>query len=326
MPAVDTSAFFESRKPVLNDLFFVKARAAAKNADGSLAKDLGKFDSIIAALYPARSIGGGDVNVFGSQLKTERGGGIDVFAPGGSVFDGLAQQPTWLTSLLSLTPAVAAELGVTTIRGGEIQSLVKTDFLVNQGRVFTLGGGDITLVSQYGNIDAGKGAKTAVSAPPPVIKTDSKGNTVVDISTSISGSGIATLRTGPEVPASGVFPVAPRAIFDAGDAGVRSTGTVEVVASTVLNANNIAAAGSVSGAKTADTSGLGGAVSTPAAAPATKAEGFAKAATPDPSLATNLTVELIGIGPGEIQKNVTQDGQNGSRAGGGDDENRPSPQ
>ena len=59
--------------------------------------------------------------------------------------------------------------------------------LVNQGRVFTLAGGDITLVSQYGNIDAGKGAKTASSAPPPLITVDGNGNIEVDVSNSISG-------------------------------------------------------------------------------------------------------------------------------------------
>jgi multidrug efflux pump subunit AcrA (membrane-fusion protein) len=97
--------------------------------------------------------------------------------------------------------------------------------------VFTLGGGDITMVSQYGNIDAGRGSKTASSAPPPLLTTDEKtGNTKIDISGSISGSGIATLKTSDKQPASDVVALAPRGIFDAGDAGVRSTGKVQIEA------------------------------------------------------------------------------------------------
>ncbi|AXS80133.1 filamentous haemagglutinin family protein [Dechloromonas sp. HYN0024] len=248
------------------------------------------FDAIIAGLFPTASITGGDVNVFGSQLKTDRGGSINVFAPGGSVYAGLTNIPGYLKT------KKASDLGIFTIGGGDLQSLVKTDFLVNQGRVFTLGGGGITLVSQYGNIDAGKGAKTAQSAPPPLLTTDEKGNTQVDISSSISGSGIATLRAGPDVPESSVYPIAPRGIFDAGDAGVRSTGGVNIVAQTVLNANNIAAAGSVSGAKTTDTSGLGGAVATPASTPVAKTDSFNNTGAADPNAATSLTVELLGYG------------------------------
>ena len=305
----EQAAFLDSRKPLLNRIFFSKLRAASTGPDGGVAKDLSQFDAIIASLYPVASLTGGDINVFGSQLKTERGGEIDLFAPGGSLFAGLQQQPIWLANLLRSNPGAASQFGVLTIRGGEVQGLVKTDFQVNQGRVFTLGGGDITLVSQYGDIDAGRGTKTAVSAPPPLITTDAKGNTVVDISGSIAGSGIATLSTGPDVPASNVYPVAPRGIFDAGDAGVRSTGSVSIVAQTVLNANNIAAAGSVSGAK-ADSSGLAAAASAPPSAPpATKTEAISNPPAPPADAAANLTVELLGIGAVDSQQSVIQDGQ-----------------
>jgi filamentous hemagglutinin len=192
-----------------------------------------------------------------------------------------------------------------------LQSLVNKDFLVNQGRVFTLGGGDITLVSQYGDIDAGKGAKTAQSTPPPVIRTDANGNTIVDISGSISGSGIATLRTAPDVPASSVYPIAPRGIFDAGDAGVRSTGSVNIVAVTVLNASNISAAGTVSGTNTTETSALSGAISAPANTTQTRTEDIAKSMeTQSASAGGTLNVEVIGFG-GD-QQSVTQTGQNSS--------------
>jgi hypothetical protein len=189
----------------------------------------------------------------------------------------------------------AASLGIFTIRGGDIRALVKDDFAVNTGRVFSLRGGDISLVSQYGNIDAGRGSKTASSAPPPLLTTDQNGNTKIDISASIAGSGIATLRTSTDQPASNVYPVAPRGIFDAGDAGVRSTGTVEVVAQTVLNAGNISAAGGVSGAPS-----LVPAVAVaapPGAAAASEGAGKAVAAAgSDNRRLLNLGVELLGFG------------------------------
>lgn len=303
------------RRPFL-DTLFVDALQVTSGAVGGSALDLEKYDAAIASLFPVSSIGGGDVNLFGSQLKTSRGGAINIYAPGGSVYAGLVSVPGYLKN------KSAADLGVFTIGGGAISALVKNNFLVNQGRVFTLGGGDITLASQYGDIDAGKGAKTAQAAPAPVLRTDNKGNTTVDISGSISGSGIATLQTNADIPASNVYPIAPRGIFDAGDAGVRSSGSVSIVAATVLNANNIAASGSVSGAKTVDTGGLGGAVAAPASSPVAKADSFANAAAPDPNAATSLTVELLGYGTGGIQQNVTQGDQNRQRAGDAADEQK----
>jgi filamentous hemagglutinin family protein len=295
-------AYVNAHKTEMNDRFFALL-ADASGATTGAALDLAKFDAVIADLFPAGAITGGNANVFGSQVKTEQGGAIDLFAPGGSVYAGLVNLPAYLKS------KSAADLGIFTIRGGEIRALVKKDFMVNQGRVFTLGGGDITLVSQFGNIDAGRGAKTSTSAPPPLLTTDAQGNTKIDISGSISGSGIATLKTGPDVPASNVYPIAPRGIFDAGDAGVRSTGTVNIVAQTVLNANNIAASGSISGAHTVDSSGMAAPAAAPSNAAVTKTDAIAGAANPDATQVASLSVELLGYG-GEGQQAVTQDSQN----------------
>jgi hypothetical protein len=172
--------------------------------------------------------------------------------------------------------------------------LVGQDFVVNQGRVFSLGGGDITLVSQNGNIDAGKGAKTATSAPPPLLKTDANGNTELDIAGSISGSGIATLRTSDTQAPSNVVALAPRGIFDAGDAGVRSTGKVQIEAAVVLNANNIAASGGVSGSVTVASVASVAPPSADTSSAATQAATKQSSAPAAPSLA--LTVDVLGYG------------------------------
>ena len=258
------------------------------------------FDATIATVFPSLAVAG-SISLTGSQVRTEQGGSIDLFAPAGSVDVSLIRVPDFIAA------RPAASLGIFTIRGGDIRALVKDDFAVNTGRVFSLRGGDISLVSQYGNIDAGRGSKTASSAPPPLLTTDQNGNTKIDISASIAGSGIATLRTTPDQPASNVYPVAPRGIFDAGDAGVRSTGSVEVVAQTVLNAGNISAAGGVSGAPS-----LVPAVAVaapPGAAAASEGAGKSVAAAgSDNRRLLNLGVEVLGFGVpgGEAQPNPEQ--------------------
>jgi hypothetical protein len=156
-----------------------------------------------------------------------------------------------------------------------------------------LGGGDITMISQYGNIDAGRGSKTASSAPPPLLTTDASGNTKIDISGSISGSGIATLQTSDKQAASDVVALAPRGIFDAGDAGVRSTGKVQIEAAVVLNSSNISASGGVSGAVVVDS----GAAPAPAAASNTSATpDTSRAAAATAAQSLTLSVDVMGYG------------------------------
>jgi hypothetical protein len=250
------------------------------------------FDALIDTALPLDAQSGGDIRVFGSQFKTEQGGSIDLLAPAGSVIAGLVSVPSYLDS------KPASEIGIFTVRGGAIRGLVRDDFVVNQGRVFTLGGGDITLVSRDGNIDAGRGTKTASSAPPPLLTTDSAGNTKLDLAGSVSGSGIATLRTSDSQPASNVYAVAPRGIFDAGDAGVRSTGTVGIQAAVVLNAGNISASAGVSGSVGFDAGAAPAAPATPASAVSSATDPTRQVALA-PKDTLPLSVEVLGFGEAE---------------------------
>jgi hypothetical protein len=265
-----------------------KKSAAFVDGVVEAAKDgLAAFDKTIAERYAVNTLKGGNILVYGSQFKTEQGGSLDLMAPKGSVIAGLVSIPFYLQS------KAASENGIFTVRGGEIRVLVGQDFIVNQGRVFTLGGGDITMISQYGNIDAGRGSKTASSAPPPLLTTDASGNTKIDISGSISGSGIATLQTSDKQAASDVVALAPRGIFDAGDAGVRSTGKVQIEAAVVLNSSNISASGGVSGAVVVDS----GAAPAPAAASNTSATpDTSRAAAATAAQSLTLSVDVMGYG------------------------------
>ena len=203
----------------------------------------------IAKLFPAHDYAG-DVRMYLSQIKTERGGDISLLVPGGLVNAGLAVPPPDLRK----TPS---QLGIVTLQGGSINAFASGDFQVSQSRVFTLGGGNILIWSSDGNIDAGKGAKTATYAPQPTVITRADGSVEFDYNAAASGSGIGVLLTDPTIPPGRVDLIAPSGFVDAGEAGIRSAGDVHIAALQVFNGNNIAAAGTVSGVpSTVDTSAL----------------------------------------------------------------------
>lgn len=253
--------------------------------------DLTYFDGLIASLLPTLTgeTPVGNLSNHSSQIKTEQGGSIDIFTPTGSVFAGLT---------MGKAVAKPSNQGLFTVRGGDINALVKNDFLVNQGRVFTLGGGDITLVSQFGNLEAGKGAKTASSAPPPLIVIGKDGSITVDVSGAVAGSGIATLSTKPGQPVSDVNTVAPRGYVDAGDAGIQSTGNVNINSPVVRNADNIAASSGVSNAQAPAVVAAPTAPPPPPAASGNAGDDAKKslASTNTSTALANLSVELLGFG------------------------------
>jgi len=284
---------------------------------GAAEKGLKEFDQAIAARFATNTLTGGDILVFGSQIKTMQGGAIDLMAPKGSVIAGLASIPKYLEGFPD------SDNGIFTLRGGAIRVLVGQDFIVNKGRVFTLGGGDITMVSQYGNIDAGRGSKTASSAPPPLLTTDQYGNTALDVSGSISGSGIATLKTSDSQAPSNVVAIAPRGIFDAGDAGVRATGGVNIAATQVLNSNNIAAGGGVSGAVVVDS---GAPPAPPPASTSAVTADSARAAAANAAQSLTLSVDVMGYGSeaeADEDSDEDSDGKKKKKKSSGDKGNEP---
>lgn len=239
------------REGAVLDAFF--AELAASAADGAASRDYSRGEAAIAGLFPEASAAGpltrqGDVNLFFSQIKTEQGGTIRILAPGGMVNAGLAS--------VSEFQRPAADLGVMTVQGGSIEAYTRGDFQVNSSRVFTISGGDILLWSAEGNIDAGKGAKTASATPPPRLRIDAKGNFVLDVSQSIAGSGIGALKAG-----SNVYLVAPKGEVNAGDAGIRAGGNLTIAAERVVGADNIQVGGVSTGVPVAETGSLGASLS-----------------------------------------------------------------
>ena len=259
----------------------------------------GRGYDAIARLFPTSSAGptpAGSKNVYYSQLKTEQGGDIELLAPYGKVVAGL---PTATASLKKS----AAQLGIVTVQGGAISAMTRDDFLVNSQRVFTLQGGDILLWSSEGDIDAGRGAKTASATPPPRLRRKSDGTVVLDLTQSISGSGIAALRANPDVTPGNVDLIAPRGTVDAGEAGIRALANLNIAARQVAGADNIQVGGQAAGLPVADTSGIGAAVASAAAAGTGKAseDAFKNADALDDQQ-TNVEVDVLGFGESELQK------------------------
>lgn len=196
----------------------------------------------------------GNINLDYSQIYTLAGGSINLFAPGGGINVGLAQPPVGV----GVQPP--GKLGIVTQGGGSVNIFANNDVNVNASRIFTLLGGDINIWSTLGNIDAGRGAKTSISAPPPVVTIDQLGNVVTNFSGAVAGSGIRTIQTNPDVTPGNVNLMAPAGFVDAGDAGIGSSGNINVASLGVIGASNINFGGQASGVPAA-TSGVGASLS-----------------------------------------------------------------
>jgi filamentous hemagglutinin len=224
----------------------------------------------INTLFPTSNSQGsltysGDIDMFYSQLKTEQGGNINLLTPGGSVIVGVpnpsANLNTIKTTLGPPLVAAAANLGILVLGPGAIEGFANQNFEVNQSRILTLEGGDIILWASYGSIDAGNGAKSASAAPPPVIETNSSGTVFVNPVNDVSGSGIGQLLTGPNETAGLVNLIAPNGDVNAGDAGIRVAGNLNIAAVQVIGAGNISVVGTSTGVPVNEAGALAGALS-----------------------------------------------------------------
>ncbi len=187
--------------------------------------------SILSAAFgkPRNKLQTGDISMFFSKIHSTDGGDINLYAPNGGVNAGLAVNSSGAKD--------ASDLGVVAIKKGAVHSLVRDDFQVNTTRVMTLGGGDIVIGSTEGDIDAGRGAKTALAAPPPIVRFDEKGNMIVELPTAVAGSGIRANQA-PDGSQGDALLFAFQGIIDASEAGVGGK-DVTVGATAIVGSDNI---------------------------------------------------------------------------------------
>jgi filamentous hemagglutinin len=192
----------------------------------------------------------GNVLLDFSRIYTLQGGNIDMLVPGGGVDVGLATAPASFG--ITKTPA---QLGIVAQSTGSVSIASYGDIEVNQSRVFAADGGNILMWSTEGNIDAGRGAKTAISAPPPVVTISPNGSVVVTFPPALTGSGIQALATSTGTDPGDVDLFAPHGVVNANDAGIVA-GNLTIAATAVLGASNITVSGTAVGVPV-EVTGLG---------------------------------------------------------------------
>jgi filamentous hemagglutinin family protein len=232
--------------PLIQSLFFdeLLASGSAAAAAGPLHGNFTRGYSAIEALFPGSvpSLSGkaspyaGDISLYFSRVYTLAGGNVDLLAPGGLINVGLATPP----ASFGITKS-PAQLGLVAQSSGDVNAYAYGDFEVNESRVFAADGGNILIWSTQGNIDAGRGAKTSISAPPPTITYVNGAPTVV-FPAALTGSGIQTLATTPGVSPGNVGLFAPNGVVNANDAGIVA-GNLTIAATAVLGASNIKVSG-----------------------------------------------------------------------------------
>jgi hypothetical protein len=164
---------------------------------------------------------------------------------------------------------------------GDVSAFAYNDLQVNESRVFAADGGDILVWSTRGDIDAGRGAKTAISAPPPLVTVDASGQIHVQFSPALTGSGIQTLATSQGEEPGNVDLYAPHGVVNAGDAGIVA-GNLTIAATAVLGADNIQVSG-VSVGVPVDTGGLGASLAGVSSSASSAASAATAAVEPDSS-------------------------------------------
>ncbi|MDR3401065.1 MAG: filamentous hemagglutinin family protein [Chthoniobacter sp.] len=291
----DLSGLSAEQQAVLaTDVFFLVLRDAGRaHTAGAATYDTG-FAAISKLFGTSGNIGG--VSLVSREIATTNGGDIQVLAPNGDVIVGFN------------VIGQALSQGIITQAGGNIDIFAKGDVTLGTSRVFTLRGGNIIIWSSAGSIAAGSASKTVTAAPPTRVLVDSASADVkTDLAGLATGGGIGVLATVAGVAPGNVDLIAPVGVVDAGDAGIRATGNLNIAATKVLNADNISVTGTSSGTPAVAavsapnigglTAGNQSQAATSGAADEQKRQQQQAAQPEEPD--SSITVEVVGYGGGE---------------------------
>ncbi|WP_434657989.1 filamentous hemagglutinin family protein [Pseudomonas sp. R3-56] len=235
----------EQQRVFARDVYFAELKAGGREYNEVGGVRQGSYlrgREAIDLLFPTKDVAGnaitykGDITLFGGAgVHTDFGGSIQMLTPGGGQTFGIEG---------NAPPSTA---GVITQGEGDIQLYAKNSILLGQSRIMTTFGGSILGWSAQGDINAGRGSKTTVVYTPPKRLYDTWGNVTLSPSVPSTGAGIATLNPIPEVAPGDIDLIAPLGTIDAGEAGIRVSGNVNIAALTVVNASNIQTQGKSTG-------------------------------------------------------------------------------
>ncbi|PVX36125.1 filamentous haemagglutinin family protein [Janthinobacterium sp. 78] len=310
------------------NVYFAELKAGGREFNDADSARHGSFlrsRNAIAGLAPATDASGkaiayaGDITMYrgvyvsrddatqrtprSGYVHTNFGGDIQLLTPGGKQVFGIEGEAPPSTS------------GVITKGSGNIELFSHGSILLGQSRIMTTFGGDILGWSSAGDINAGRGSKSTIVYTPPKRVYDNWGNVTLSSDVPSTGAGIATLAPIAEVPAGDVDLLAPLGTIDAGEAGIRVSGNVNLAALTVMNAANIQVKGEAKGMPTVASVNV--AAMTNASAAATQATAAAQDVVQRERAATRsaqpsvFTVRVLGFGsdaPPDSAQAMPQDG------------------
>ena len=273
------------QRPLVDSVFFNELTLSGTEANQTPGAGFTRGYTAINTLFPGSHAGGtgsaspysGNLRLTYSEIYTLAGGSIDLLVPGGQVDVGVANPPS---SGANTKPP--SELGIVAQGSGNVDIYSLGDVNVETSRVFTLGGGNIVIWSNDGNIDAGNGAKSSLSLPPPTYGVNAAGDVILVFNAAVAGSGIRTIQTSSTTPAGNVDLIAPVGTVNAGDAGIGAAGNINIAAVSVVGASNINFGGSATGVPAAVsgiTASLSGAAATAASVSTTATTSLEQNAT-----------------------------------------------
>ncbi|MGY3583556.1 filamentous hemagglutinin family protein [Bradyrhizobium sp. USDA 4341] len=299
----------EQQSIFVRQVYFAELAAGGREQTGAVASPrLGSYlrgRQAIATLFPDKDAQGdpvqysGKITMFSGVAKksdgstyladgginTQFGGDIQILNPGGQTIVGVE----------GVTPGAGA--GLITQGQGDIDIYSLGSVLLGQSRIMTTFGGNILAWSAAGDINAGRGSKTTTIFTPPKRTYDNYGAVTLSPTVPSTGAGIATLNPIPEVPPGNIDLIAPLGTIDAGEAGIRVSGNVNLAALQVVNAANIQVQGTSTGIPTVQGPPVGALTS---ASNTTAASQQAAAPPPknndQPSV---VIVEVLGYGGGD---------------------------
>jgi len=245
------------RQLFLNQVYFTELKETGIDYNDSKSPRFHSYDRgfhAVALLFPTdpSTPRSGDVILAGKAVETRASGDITILAPYGGVQVGTAIVPKFFDE--------GVLGGVVTRRGGDIRIMSDQDIALFTSRVFTLQGGDITMWTSNGGVSAGAGSKTSVFQRPLAYTMTSTAAVEVDAFGLSTGAGIGVLDALGNAegrPPSRLDIVAPHGEVDAGDAGIRVVGDINIAAAVVAGVENIQVSGVSTGVPKAEAPNIG---------------------------------------------------------------------